>query len=260
MLIRGDARRLPIATGTVDTVVTSPPYLEQRRSGADRREIGHDITLAGYVDTIADVFDELRRVLKPDATCRLNLGDKANGSGGSGGDWNGPGVKNSDGLALRFLDRSYPATSFLDVPGAVIRELLHRGWRLRMPIVWHKLTETPESLEHVGRPRWSHEMIFLLAPTSRRHRFHPEALPETGSVWTFRPGGSGPAHLAPFPDELARRCITAATLPGDVVLDPFDGSGTTRRIAESLGRRAIGVDLYPVAGEPVVQPQLGFPL
>jgi DNA modification methylase len=50
------------------------------------------------------------------------------------------------------------------------------------------------------------------------------------------------------PDELARRCILASTLPGDVVLDPFSGSGTTERVARQLGRHGIGVDLY--AGRP----------
>jgi hypothetical protein len=100
-------------------------------------------------------------------------------------------------------------------------------------------------------------MIYLLTPWPRsrkgkahhRPRFYPTALTETGSVWHFKPGGSGPAHLAPFPDELARRCILPSTLPGDIVLDPFHGSGTTARVAEAHGRRGIGVDLY--AGRPI---------
>lgn len=258
LLIRGDARHLPLADGSVDALVTSPPYLRQRRYGANPLEIGLEDSLAEYVAFIADVFDEGRRVLRRDGLAWLNIGDKANGSGGAGGDWartnpdfslskrhqrdRGPGA---------FRDDDYLEGTYLDVPGAVLRELLRRGWRLRLPIVWSKGREAPESLRHVRRGRFAHEMIFMLSPSPRPKkkgesgvRFWPSMLEETGSVWTFKPGGSGPAHLAPFPDELARRCILPSSLPGDLILDPFDGSGTVRRVAESLGRRAVGVDLY----------------
>ena len=52
------------------------------------------------------------------------------------------------------------------------------------------------------------------------------------------PGG----HPAPFPVELARRCIRLSTWPGEVVLDPFAGTGTTLVAARQLGRRAIGIE------------------
>jgi hypothetical protein len=94
-------------------------------------------------------------------------------------------------------------------------------------------------------------MIYLFTPAERprtarapKPRFFPSGLEETGSVWHFRPGGNGDSHLAPFPDELARRCILPTTLPGDVVLDPFSGSGTVPRVAAELGRRGIGIELY----------------
>lgn len=265
MLIRGDARALPLRSGSVDVVVTSPPYLRQRVYGLDDdHELGREETVAEYVTGIADVFDELRRVMRPDTSSAwLNIGDKSNNSGGAGGDW---AKKNrvafhSAGGPGWFRDRAYPDGSFLDVPGAVLAELMRRGWRLRMPVVWDKGREAPESLKYVRRPRWSHEMIYLLVPWERprrssepRPKFYPSGLVETGSVWHFpprnaekRPGSVDP-HLAPFPDELARRCILATTLPGDVVLDPFSGSGTTERVARQLGRHGIGVDLY--AGRP----------
>lgn len=261
LLIRGDARHLPLADGSVDALVTSPPYLRQRRYGNNPLEIGIEDSLAEYVNFIADVFDEGRRVLRRDGLAWLNIGDKANGSGGAGGDWNFR-AKPDRSLIKRqqrtagngpgsFCDDDYLEGSYLDVPGAVLRELLRRGWRLRLPIVWSKGREAPESLRHVRRGRFAHEMIFMLSPSPRPKkkgkpgvRFWPSMLEETGSVWTFKPGGSGPSHLAPFPDELARRCILPSSLPGDLILDPFDGSGTVRRVAESLGRRGVGVDLY----------------
>ena len=258
-VIRGDARAIPLADRSVDAVVTSPPYLGQRGYGDHPAEGGEEETVADYVAWLADVFDELRRVLKPDGLAWLNIGDKANGSGGGGGDWSPNGSSRSKGKRWgldrgpkSFRDPAYPRQTMLDVPGAVVRELLDRGWRLRLPIVWDKAVEERASLKHLNRPRWAHEMIFLLAPGPARPRFYPSMLEETGSVWHFgirRPGRpkTGAPHLAPFPDELARRCILPSTLPGDLVLDPFDGSGTTRRVAETLGRRGVGLDLY--AGE-----------
>jgi DNA modification methylase len=61
-------------------------------------------------------------------------------------------------------------------------------------------------------------------------------------VWRIPPGGDndGPAV---FPPELVRRCLTASARPGDPVLDPFAGSGTTLRMAERLGMVGFGVDL-----------------
>lgn len=259
MLIRADARAIPLATNSVQTVVTSPPYLRQRRYGDSDLEGGLEETLAAYVQWLADVFDEVRRVLHPSGHAWLNIGDKANGSGGAGGDWSR--ARPDSDLAARqqrdrgpgkFLDPLYEEASYLDVPGAVVAELIRRGWRLRMPVVWDKGREAPESLQHVKRPRFRHEMIYLLSPAPRPARkkerpparFYPSQLEETGSIWHFPPGGSGPAHLAPFPDELVRRCVLPTTLPGDVVFDPFDGSGTTRRVAAELGRIGFGTDLY----------------
>lgn len=261
MIVRGDARHLPIATGTIDCVVTSPPYLKQRVYGTDTdRELGLEETLDAYVTGLVAVFAELRRVMKPDTShAWLNIGDKANNSGGAGGDWTRAGNGRKNGAAAqgpgRFRDPAYPEASYLDVPGAVLRALLNDGWRLRLPIIWDKGRQSPESLRHTRRPRWQHEMIYLLSPWERtrsakdtRAKWYPTGLTETGSVWHFPPGSNGDPHLAPFPDELARRCILPTTLPGDLVLDPFSGSGTVERVARSLGRRAIGVDLY--AGRP----------
>lgn len=254
-MIQGDARRIPLPDGSVDVVVTSPPYLRQRQYGTDTaNEIGLEETVADYVRTIGDVFDELRRVMRPGTSSAwLNLGDKANNSGGAGGDW----AQANKAAALagggpgRFRDSAFPEASYMQVPQLVVAELMRRGWRLRLPIVWDKGRDSPESLQFVRRPRWSHEMIFLLVPwerarraTSPRPKWYPSALTETGSVWHFPPGGSGDPHLAPFPDELARRCILPTTLPGDVVFDPFAGSGTVPRVAHQLGRRGIGLELY----------------
>lgn len=66
------------------------------------------------------------------------------------------------------------------------------------------------------------------------------------SVWNMpTTSGSGKNHYATFPDELAVNCILAGTAEGDVVLDPFVGSGTSCRVANRYGRQYIGIDLNP---------------
>lgn len=258
-ILAGDCREIlpTLPTSSVDVCVTSPPYLKQRAYGMDdAHELGREETVAEYVENLAAVFDEVARILRPQGWLWLNIGDKANNSGGAGGDWtHAAKLAQVSGGPGRFRDPAYPEGSYVDVPGQVVAELLRRGWRLRLPIVWDKGRESPESMHHVRRPLWSHEMIFLLCYGERprtarspRPRFYPSALVETGSVWHFPPGGNGDPHLAPFPDELARRCILPTTLPGDVVLDPFSGSGTVPRVAHELGRKGIGVELY--AGRP----------
>jgi site-specific DNA-methyltransferase (cytosine-N4-specific) len=277
VIVRADAMDLldHVEPGSVQCCVTSPPYLKQRRYGDDSREGGLQEDLASYVGWLADVFDRVRDALDPTGLAWMNIGDKGNGSGGAGGDWADAkkplGVTSGPG---RFEDPAFETGSFLDVPGAVVAELLRRGWRLRMTVVWAKgrfgadgvwrAAEKPEQLRHVMRPRPAHEMIYMLSPTKRarkkhepRPKFHPERLVETGSVWHFPPGGSGPSHLAPFPRELARRCIAPSTDPGDLVLDPFVGSGTVARVAEAMGRRAIGLDLYAEPDLPVTQCDIG---
>lgn len=230
-------------------LITSPPYPRQRRYGTSPDEIGTEETLDAYVAALVEVFDLARDHLHPGAAVWVNLGDKANGSGGAGGDWT-----NTNGGPGRYLDPAYPRRSYVDAPGAVLRGLLAAGWTLRAPIVWDKGREAPEDLRHVKRPRFAHEMIYLLTPGPEPLRFFPSMLIETGTVWHFPPGGNGDQHLAPFPDELARRCLLPSTLPGDTVLDPFMGSGTVAEVARRYGRHAYGFDLYTGEAPPPRRP------
>jgi site-specific DNA-methyltransferase (cytosine-N4-specific) len=65
------------------------------------------------------------------------------------------------------------------------------------------------------------------------------------SVWTINPKPYAGAHFATMPEKLAERCILAGSRPGDLVLDPFGGSGTTVRVARRFNRRGVMLDLNP---------------
>lgn len=65
----------------------------------------------------------------------------------------------------------------------------------------------------------------------------------TTNVWRMQPEARGPeGHPAPFPEDLPARCIRLSTFPGELVIDPFMGSGTTLVAARALGRRAVGIE------------------
>ena len=86
-LLQGDARHIPLVDGCVQTVVTSPPYWALRDYGVNG-QIGLESTPKEYIEKLVIVFREVWRVLRPDGTVWLNLGDSYNGSGkarGGGG-------------------------------------------------------------------------------------------------------------------------------------------------------------------------------
>lgn len=245
----GDALALPVEDSSVACVVTSPPYLAQRVYGDSTCELGRCDSVADYVDQMVAVAREVARVLDGRGVFWFNVGDKANGSGGSGGDHHAGSSKSHIARYGKFFDPAYARGQYLDVPSKVVDAFCRDGWLLRARICWDKGRDKPESLAHVRRPRPASEPIFMLT-RSLDYRWNPDGLVETGDVWHFGPGQAGRArgHAAPFPDELPRRAILASTAPGDVVLDPFAGSGTTPRVAAQLGRVGVGFDLYADAG------------
>lgn len=175
-----------------------------------------------------------------------------------------------------------PNKNLMGIPWRLAFALQDDGWILRQDIIWDKSNCMPESVR--DRCTKSHEYIFLFAKR-QRYYFNAEAIKEPiasrgscnkkrkerpvpgiskggfagnipfeyvtdyrnkRSVWNMpTTSGSGKNHYATFPDELAVNCILAGTAEGDVVLDPFVGSGTTCRVANRYGRQYIGIDLNP---------------
>ncbi len=172
--------------------------------------------------------------------------------------------------------------NLIGIPWRVAFALQADGWYLRQDIIWHKPNPMPESV--TDRCTKAHEYLFLLTKSERYFFDHvaiqepetmkpqnrltprkanPDAkvhgMPEyrqqeggTGggmrnrrSVWSVNTAPYGGAHFATFPPALIEPCILAGSRTGDVVLDPFMGSGTTAQVAQALGRQWIGCELNP---------------
>jgi site-specific DNA-methyltransferase (adenine-specific) len=233
-----------LPTASVQLICTSPPYLGQRRYGDDDREIGWG-SLGVYLAELGYVLDQCHRVLDDDGTAWWVIGDKASGSGGAGGDHNKGGSKNWIAKYCK-VDTGLANGQWTLAPYRFAIMAQERGWRVRSMITWDKSPTTrPEDPKHANRPLVSTETVVLLAKKVR-HRWHPDRLAEPADIWHIRPGSmpGAPRHFAPYPAEIPRRAILAATRRGDTVLDPFNGSGTTTAVADELGRHGIGIELY----------------
>lgn len=244
---------------SIDCVVTSPPYFQQRDYG-EKSQIGNEKTPPDYVDAIVNVFAEVQRVLKPSGTCWLNLGDK------------------------------YRRGNLMGMPWRVALELMDHQWLLRNEIIWHKPNAMPSSAK--SRLTVDHETIFLLVKSAeyyydadairephvtfseqskmkggRNHfgkrggtpekgknsgssnmhdarwdqAFHPQGRNKR-TVWSIPLSKFRDAHFAVFPPALVETCIKAGCPEDGVVLDPFCGSGTTLLVAKSLNRNYVGID------------------
>ena len=159
----------------VDCVVTSPPYWGLRDYGVDG-QIGLEKTPEEYVSKMVDVFREIKRVLKKEGTCWINLGDSYAGSG--------KGIGSNHGKAV-FSDGEISKTDWnitglkpkdlVGIPWRVAFALQADGWYLRQDLIWAKPNPMPESV--TDRCTKSHEYVFLLTK-SARYYFDNEAIKE----------------------------------------------------------------------------------
>jgi len=176
-----------------------------------------------------------------------------------------------------------PAKNLLGIPWRVAFALQADGWVLRQDIIWHKPNAMPESVR--DRCTKAHEYIFLLTKSPRyyfdqeaikeqassgaterkatrtpagnmdargvtrtscaQRMGSPDGMRNRRSVWTVATSTYKGAHFAVFPPSLIEPCVLAGSRPGDTVLDPFNGSGTTGYVAIKHGRRYVGIELNP---------------
>ena len=179
-IIPGDCiaglRTLPDAS--VHSCGTSPPYWGLRDSGHDG-QIGLEATPEAYVARMVEVFREVRRVLRDDGTCWINLGDSYAHSLRQSGAAHAGEKQNSNNGSIRDGFRSCPQglkeKDLVGIPWRVAFALQADGWWLRQDIIWHKPNPMPESVR--DRCTKAHEYLFLLTK-SERYYYDAEAIKE----------------------------------------------------------------------------------
>jgi DNA modification methylase len=266
--------------------VTSPPYFGLRDYGVEG-QIGLEQTPDEYVAAMVEVFRCVRDVLADDGTLWLNIGDSYAASGAGGNPAESKHKKQATNVGSLKRGRKAPDAlkpkDIIGIPWMLAFALRADGWYLRQDIIWHKPNPMPESVR--DRCTKSHEYVFLLSK-SERYFFDSEAMKEpaaqpvrkradrfggnkytgkttmhsdgsifTGSemrnrrsVWTVATRPYKGAHFATFPPALIEPCILAGSRFGDVVLDPFMGSGTTAAVALQHKRQYLGCELNPEYG------------
>lgn len=207
---------------TFQTVVTSPPYWQQRDYQVNN-QIGQEATVEEYVDNIVKVMREVKRTLRKDGTLWLNIGDTY--------------VRNDINTPLR-------SKNIIGVPWKVAFALQTDGWILRCDIIWSRTNSMPDGVK--DRPTHSHEYMFLLTKSEKYYYDYFATLENSEnqikgkqmfgsreqigtnrndqnrsyehngkrnkrSVWTTSVSRFEGSHWATFPVELIEPCILAAT-------------------------------------------------
>ena len=266
------------------TCVTSPPYYGLRNYGNEEEQIGQEQTPEEYVQQLVEVFRSVRDVLTDDGTLWLNVGDSYyNYRPGRGQGLVKQTVSNTrqdlPDVCPRRGNRlpGLKEKDLIGIPWMLAFALRADGWYLRQDIIWHKPNPMPESVR--DRCTKSHEYIFLLSK-NKKYYYNNEAIKEPAKDWGTRDRTNGKyhnkgtglqphsgltksyttknkrsvwsvtnkpykgAHFAVYPPDLIEPCIKAGSEEGDIVLDPFMGSGTTAQVAQSLDRHWLGCELH----------------
>ncbi len=244
-LEQGDAATVMqrIEDESIDCIVTTPPYWRRRSQGTESITA---TTAEDFINELLLTMAQAHRVLKPQGSLWLNMGDDT-----------------TDGFVQ-------------GIPWRVVLAMLSKqGWHLVNEVVWNKTTTSPQgSHDHL---RKVHEFMFHLvkddefyyndeelrrtcalilrnddtgrrkSPRVKKQYLQPDNVQGVvpGDVWTISVQRSGIAHYCVAPDVLYRLPIVATCPRNGIVLDPYCGTGTACRIAYELNRRSIGIDINP---------------
>lgn len=203
-------RMTHVKDDSVQAVVCSPPYWNLKDYG-HVKQIGHGEPYEQYHDRLDAVWRECRRALRDDGTMWV------------------------------VIDKVMSKGEVVPIPFHIAQRCQRLGFTLLDLVVWHKPTAiagmTPRSLVN------KHETVVVLAKGA-----HPKLRGGgLSDLWRVAVKAGSirktPDHEAPYPDELVTRVLECATDAGDLVLDPFLGSGTTAKVAVQMGRRCVGYEL-----------------
>ena len=275
-VVVGDALDLikGLPDGVVKCLVTSPPYWAQRvydephmTQWADREtcSYGFEQTPEGFVRHTLEILAAAMPKMAQTGSIWLNLGDTYNtrtiikgsaaeilrGMKGKRNNWKEAGHRRFSGGHAWLKDGELAL-----VPTRVADGASRLGIFMRSMVVWAKTHSLPEpqssrvsrSFEYVlhltvERDAKLNRDAYMDLPKEHGGRWAEYESEKLSDVWRFPPSSGGNGHGAQFPETLPLRCIALSSAAGDVVLDPFVGSGTSGAAAVRLGRRFIGFDV-----------------
>lgn len=244
-IIKGDNLEVlaKIPDDSVNLTITSPPYrnaidygMHVKHGNNPKKNYRGKLTIsvAEYIENMGNIFDEVRRVTVDGGYCCIIIGNEIN---------NG---------------------TLEPLPALITAELVKRGWYLHEEIIWHKVTGGANRAgtfvqypyPSYFRANIMHEKILIMRKGEKNKlrkeigyafkNLNPILWKEiANSVWHVAP--VPPAlldHPCPYPEELPYRLIHLYSYKGDVILDPFNGSGQTTKIAKQFGRKYIGIDIH----------------
>jgi len=288
LVLFGDCRKtLPVFIDEARMCVTSPPYYGLRDYGGEDSQIGMEQSPQEYIQQLVEVFRLVRDNLTDDGTLWVNIGDSYYNYRSDGNYPKQTVSKTRQDLPTKTPVRGnklkgLKSKDLIGIPWMLAFALRADGWYLRQDIIWHKPNPMPESVQ--DRCTKAHEYIFLLSK-NKNYYFNNEAIKEPAKDWGTRDRSNGKyhnpgsglvphsgltksyerknkrsvwsvikkpykgAHFAVFPPELIEPCILAGSEPGDIILDPFMGSGTTAMVAKQHGRYYMGCELHEDYGE-----------
>ena len=217
LIIHGDvyAGLQELPDNAVRLAITSPPYWRQRDYGFEG-QVGRESTPEAYIGRLSMIFDLLREKLTDDGVFFLNVGDK-------------------------YLPK-YGKSHLLQLPYRLASEMVRRGWHLLDVLIWYKPNHMPSPAKDRFTNTYEPVLVFSKSPQSIYVRKSP--------VLKIRLEQTPWKHTAVFPESLVRALLERVRLKrGDIVLDPFAGTGTVAVvISEDRGRRIPEIGWIMVEG------------
>ena len=254
-IFNGDTREVlsNFPDACIDECITSIPYYLMRTYGLGVKELGQEKSIFVYLSRMSDVFNEVKRVLKPRGTCWVNVGD------------------------------SYDNGFLRGTPHLFSSTMGNCGWRKFNEIIWHK----PNVFTSSSKKRFTQDFEYLFAFAKQEDYYFEQQYEPYKTVYkSFKYTGVGKKdykkdgaqdpsdakrsilssmekglgrhkrcvwtiphktskHTATFPRALVEPAIRAGCPRGGIVLDPFCGSGIALRVAGENSRNYCGIDLDP---------------
>jgi site-specific DNA-methyltransferase (adenine-specific) len=234
-----------VADDSVNLILTSPPYFGCRVYDGEEDGLGRELDPRDFVNNLMPYMMECHRILSKDGNFYLNMGDSYFGNKGfkrnkgkfkrkTTDHYNDSENYKEDGGYLKFKQ-------LLMIPDRVAIKMQDEGWILRNKIIWKKNNAMPHCVK--DRRQATYETIFHFVKTKKNYFDYDEAkkLQHHKDVisYNIEPYKK---HQATFPVGLITPFVLTSSRPGDIVLDPFMGSGTTAVVAYNSGRKYIGYE------------------